>query len=153
MSDNPKAKNADKQATSEAKEKQEVDFTKIAKVPSKEVELSFGTYTVKDLSVPSLMVLLGQCLDIFVAVSESDEELDPLVLLAAVSRMPGFKEKIATFFALCCGEEEPTLFLELNLEDFKILFPAIKEVVDFEEIRKTFLEAGLLSLLNPTSSE
>lgn len=140
-------------------EKEKVDIKKFYQRKSKPITLSGGDFIVRDLSATSIMVMMGACADILVIVADNfDDEgdIDPLTVMTIAARLPKFKDKLATFFALCCGaEDDPEsleFFRELPISDTKVLFEAIQEVVDFDEISKTFLEGGLLDLLKPTST-
>lgn len=115
------------------------------------VELSFGKYNVKELDVISLMSLVAGGLETFVDMGEGTNDLD---LIKKLVKKPETRDLVGEIFAMYCDAEDATPFKRLGIKDFNKLYPAIKEVTDFEEIKQTFFVMGLQEYLPvPTSME
>lgn len=135
----------------EQKEEQ-VDIQRMTMPTSKEVELSFGQFTVRDLSMMDILVLLTKYADIaglfFQLAEDNGGQLSEQQMLSILTHIPDIRSKLAFFFALCCGEEDNVgLFKKPTDDDMDILMDAIFEVVDFKRIQSNFLESRLLKRL------
>ena len=110
----------------------------------KEVELKFGTYTVKELDVFTLVSILSEG---FIGYIELAEGKQPLQVLSQIARDEKLKMQVCKIFATFCGVDDPEPFMTITPLDFAKLFKTINEVVDFEEIKEAFLESGLQKYL------
>lgn len=145
MSDNPKQR---QEAVGTSRES-EVDLKRLLNV-GKDVQLSFGTFTVKELDVFSLMSLVSEGLETFVSFQE--EGTTDFNLLQKISKDKKFHEQIAKILAMFCGSDDIDTFKKLKAVDFLKVIATIKEVVDFDEIKETFLALGLHKYLKATNS-
>ena len=152
MSENPKARNSEKASNPEQKE-EEVDMKRMLNV-GKDVTLSFGDYTVRELDIFSLISIVSEGLEAFVSLS-TDPNATELDIIRSIGKDKKFQKQVSDIFALFCGEDDTKQFETLKIKDFCTLVKAIKEVVDFEEIKETFFELGLQKYLNltPNSTE
>ena len=152
MSDNPKARNSTSKKDSETQEKN-VDIKRLLNV-GKEVELSFGTFTVRELDVFALISVVSEGLEAFVNIS-SGEGASELDIIRSIGRDKEFQKQVAKILALFCGSDDYSLFEKPSVKDFCLLVKTIKEVVDFAEIKEAFFELGLQKYLNlsPNSTE
>lgn len=151
MSDNPKSRGEE---TVVSTEKKEVDIKRMLNI-GQEVELSFGLYKVKELSVFDLIATMSEGLDIFVGLAESDSlsEMELIKLIVSDSKM---QDQFCKIIALCCQSKDFELFRKMTTTDLFKVIKVIKEVIDFEEIKETFFELGLQKYLMkqaPTSTE
>lgn len=151
MSDNPKSRGEEAVVSTE---KKEVDIKRMLNI-GQEVELSFGLYKVKELSVFDLIATMSEGLDIFVGLAESDSlsEMELIKLIVSDSKM---QDQFCKIIALCCQSKDFELFRKMTTTDLFKVIKVIKEVIDFEEIKETFFELGLQKYLMkqaPTSTE
>lgn len=119
------------------------------------LKLSFGEYTIKELSTFDMMAAMADGFAAFMEISdqlgnEGDSETD-IMVLAGLVKSPEFKVQLCKIFALYCGEDDPTKFENLKIKDFKMLVQAIKVATDFDEVKSLFFELNLQKYL-PTLS-
>lgn len=150
MSDNPKSRGEEVVSN----EKKSVDINRLLNI-GKEVELSFGKYTVKELSVFDLISTVADGLDHFIAIvdAEVDSELELIKLVVSDSEI---QHQFCKLVAMSCQSSDIELFKQMKTSDLLKVVRAIKEVIDFEEIKQTFFELGLQKYLpnqTPTSTE
>ncbi len=150
MSDNPKSRGEEVVSN----EKKAVDINRLLNI-GKEVELSFGKYTVKELSVFDLISTVADGLDHFIAIvdAEVDSELELIKLVVSDSEI---QHQFCKLVALSCQSSDIELFKQMKTSDLLKVVRAVKEVIDFEEIKQTFFELGLQKYLpnqTPTSTE
>jgi len=151
MSDNPKSRGEE---TVVSTEKKPVDMGRLLNL-GKEVELSFGKFTVKELSVLDLISTLADGLDHFMAVLDAEvaSELDLIKLVVSDSEI---QHQFCKLVAMSCQSSDIELFKQMKTSDLLKVIRAVKEVIDFEEIKETFFELGLQKYLpsqTPTSTE
>ena len=135
-----------------AKPKQETpDIERFVKGKSKDITLEIGEVTVRDLEILDIIVLMGkyaQIFSLFLGNEEELKELDESELLAILPLIPNLREKIAFFFAVCCGvEDQSYLFERLSSKDTMLLIETIREVLDFDRIKTNFLAIDLQKFL------
>ena len=148
----PETKKQDK------KQKKEVDMKRLLNV-GKEIKLSFGTYTVKELDVFTLIGAASDGLDKFLSLQSGAK--NDLEFISHMAKDNEFKSQVAKIFALFCGsetKEELAQFEKITAGDFAKLLLTIKEVVDFDEIKEAFFALGLQKYLpqsgtSPISTE
>ena len=140
---NPKAKGT---ATKAAPKEKETDLKKMLNKSTK-VELTFGTYEVKDLDVYTLISIISEGLETYIEISEGASPIDMLRRLGKDDKL---KLQISNIFATFCGSEDPEPFTKIKPKDFAKLVKTINEVVDFEEIKEAFFEMGLQKYLTTT---
>ena len=150
MSDNPKSRGEEVVSN----EKKSVDINRLLNI-GKEVELSFGKYTVKELSVFDLISTVADGLDHFIAIvdAEVDSELELIKLVVSDSEI---QHQFCKLVAMSCQSSDIELFKQMKTSDLLKVVRAVKEVIDFEEIKQTFFELGLQKYLpnqTPTSTE
>lgn len=129
-----------------------VDLERLIKPTEVKLDLSFGTFTVRDLRMMDVVVLISKCADILNivsgALSESKVEFSELTtqdLIEIIAMVPNVRERLAFFLAICCGSEKSAfLFEDPTDEDLDKIMSAVLEVVDFERLKNTFLESKLL---------
>ena len=146
---NPKAKSAKKV------EKKEIDNTRFLNM-GKEVELSIGTYTFKELSAWDLTEIVTKSFDVFSELlADTSQETNEYKAFARVLGDPTFKVAVCGIIAKFTSEDDPTVFENLRVADVKKVISAIKEVTDLEEIKELFFELGLQNILtmSQTSTE
>ena len=108
---NPKARNS-KKAVEKKNQEESVDLKRMLNV-GKEVELSFGTYVVKELDVFSLISVVSDGLETFVEISsEGHSQLD---MIRAIGKDKKFQKQVATILALFCGEDDPEPFEKIKV--------------------------------------
>ena len=151
MSDNPKSRGEDAVVS---KGKEPVDINRLLNV-GKEVTLSFGKFTVKELSVFDLISTMSEGLDIFVGLADTDStsEMDLIKLIVSD---PQIQEQFCKIIALCCQSRDFELFKSMTTTDLFKVIRVIKDIIDFEEIKETFFELGLQKYLTketPISTE
>lgn len=150
MSDNPKSRGEEVVST----EKKEVDIKRMLNV-GQDVELSFGKFKVKELSVFDLISTMSEGLEVFVGLAglEDASEMDIIRIIVSDKKM---QEQICKIIALCCQSNDYELFQSMTTSDLLKVVRTIKDVIDFEEIKETFFELGLQKYLpnqTPTSTE
>ncbi len=151
MSDNPKSRGEEAVVSTE---KQPVDMKRLLNV-GKEVELSFGKFTVKELSVFDLLATMSDGLEAFVSVIEVEvsSELELIQIIVSDKRI---QDQFCKLLALCCQSTDFDLFKTMTTTDLLKIIKTAKEVIDFEEIKETFFELGLQKYLKnqtPISTE
>jgi len=127
------------------------NLKKMLNIPTK-VELSFGTYEVKDLDVYTLISIISEGMQTYIELAEGKSPIEMLTRLAKDEKL---KLQISNIFAIFCGSDDPEPFTTMKPKDFAKLVKTINEVVDFEEIKEAFFEMGLEKYLpaTPTSME
>lgn len=144
MSD-PKSKGS---AVVETEKTEEVDLKRMTNA-GKEVHLTFGTYTVRELGIFKLTNLVLDAVDTFTLLT-SGEYADDLAVVRKLANAPELRNELAMVMATFCGETDYTQFEDPKPSDFIKIVKAVREVVDFEEIKSTFFELGLQKYLNIT---
>jgi len=150
MSDNPKSRGEELVSN----EKKSVDMGRFLNI-GKEIELSFGKFTVKELSVFDLISTIADGLDHFVTIIEAEvsSELELIKLVVADEEI---QHQFCKLVAMSCQSSDIELFKQMKTSDLLKVVRAIKDVIDFEEIKETFFELGLQKYLpnqTPTSTE
>lgn len=133
-----------------SKAKQSVDIKRMVENQTKDIKLSFGDYTVKDLGLMDVITLMAKYADIvsvFMGIAGDIKDATAIDILGLMTFVPDVKGKLAFLFALCCGveqdQEEIKKFLNCNDEDVIELINSIIEVVDFERAKTNFLALNL----------
>lgn len=144
MSANPKQRSEPIQHDAE----KPVDTQRLLNV-GKEIELSFGKFTVKELDVFSLISIASEGLEAFIDLKDTDGS--DLALIKAIANDKTFQKKVAKILALFCGTDDSTNFEKLSVKDFMKLIATIKEVVDFDEIKEAFFALNLQKYLQPNT--
>ena len=150
MSDNPKSKGK----AAETKKTKPVDMKRMLNL-GKEVELSFGKYTVKELSVFDLLSTLADGLEFFIAILDTDTK-NEIELITSIVANKEVQEQFCKIVSLSCQSEDYDLFKKMTTSDLLKIIKALKEVVDFQELKETFFELGLQKYLTnqpPISTE
>jgi hypothetical protein len=150
MSDNPKSK-GQKVVT---KEDKPVDMKRLLNM-GVDVSLSFGEFKVKELSVFSLMEAVAEGLDFFVSVLD-EETTNELDMIKKIVSNKNIQTQFCKIVAASCGSPDIDLFKTMKTSDLLKVIKALKQVIDFEEIKETFFELGLQKYLTsqtPISTE
>ena len=108
------------------------------------VELSIGTFEVKELTAYQMLDVVSEGLFLLDQLmtkedlEKGDLEVD-LAMLAAVARQPETKKQLNKILATFCNTEDEDIFNALKIKDLKMLLEAITKVTDFEEVKELFL--------------
>ncbi len=135
----------------ETEQKQKTDINRYMNI-GKPVELAFGTYQVKEFSAYKLISIVAECAEAF---TELGSGKTPLQVIAAVGRDVELQTQVSKILAICCNADDYKPFMEISPTDFIKVLKTIKEVVNFEELKQSFLELELHKYLTiaPTSTE
>lgn len=112
-----------------------------------EVDLSFGTYTVKEMPGADFLCFLLDAVET-VQLFLSGEG-DGLQSIKALIQDKNARRKLEKFFILSLGKEE-TDEVVFSVSDYIVLMAACKQVYDWETIQKGFTELGLLEIIQQT---
>lgn len=107
-----------------------------------EVDLSVGTYTVREMPGADFLIFLLDSVDLVQSLLGGGE--DGLKVLTTALRNEGVRGKINEFFALSMGIDSSKVDLsKLTPSDYIVLVTACKQAYDWETIQAGFLELGL----------
>lgn len=142
-------------SSKKAKTKSEpADLKRMVENKTKEVTLSFGEYTVKDLGLMDVITLMAKYADIvtiFMGIVDDMVEPTAADILGLFTFIPDVKGKLAFLFALCCGveddAEEIQKFKASNDDDVIELINSIVEIVDFQRVKSNFLALNLRKIM------
>ncbi len=135
MSNNPKSRG--EEAVKGAKKKKDVDVKRLLNV-GKEVQLTFGTYTVKELCVFDLISVVADGLESFVKLLEGPETSSEMELLALLISDEELQDQFCKILALSCQTEDKDLFKQMKTSDLLKVVRALKEVNDYEGDKERF---------------
>jgi hypothetical protein len=112
-----------------------------------EVDLSFGTYTVKEMPGADFLCFM---LDAVETVSLFlQQEGDGLQSIKRLIQDGESRAKLENFFILSMGLPKGEKY-NFSISDYIVLLAACKEVYDWETIQKGFTDLGLLEMLQQT---
>jgi hypothetical protein len=148
MSENPKQKDQEVQNVEESS----VNLSRFAN-SGKLVTLSFGEFTVRELTIFEVISLMSDGLAFFVVSFEGKSYTEILQILA--KDLETQKQISRIFATICQSPEKHENFLNMTMKDFTTLIRVVKEVIDFQELNEAFLELGLQKYLPqaPISTE
>jgi hypothetical protein len=120
-----------------------------------EVQLSVGTYTVREMPGADFLVFLLDSVELFQGLLGGGD--DGLKVIVTALKNDEVMSKIAQFFSLSMGIDSSEInFKKLPLSDYLVLVSACKQAYDWETIQAGFLELGLgeamKSFLSSTSN-
>jgi hypothetical protein len=104
-------------------------------------------FRVRELSLFGLTEILIDAADLFMSLGDIRSDSDGLIFLVNLLRRAETKETICKLFAEFCGATDPTVFEKMTATEGLQLIKAIKDVTDFEEIKKLFFDLGLEKLV------
>lgn len=135
--------------------KDPADIKRMVNNQTKDIKLSFGEYTVKDLGLMDVITLMAKYADIvgiFMGIVEGMDKPDTVDILGLLTYIPDVKGKLTFLFTLCCGvegdPEEVEKFRKCEDEDVIELINSIVEVVDFERVKSNFLALNLRKIVS-----
>lgn len=130
--------------------KDPVDLQRMVNNQTKDITLSFGDYTVKDLEILDVITLMAKYADIvgiFMGIVDGMDNPDTVDILGLLTYIPDVKNKLRFLFMLCCGvegdPEELEKFKRCNDQDVIELINSIVETVDFKRVKSNFLALNL----------
>jgi hypothetical protein len=112
-----------------------------------EVDLSFGTYTVKEMPGADFLSFLLDAVDMVSLFLREDGDG-----LQSIRKLLADKDsvtKLESFFTLSIGLPTDKKY-PYTPSDYMVLLAACKEVYDWETIQKGFTDLGLLEILQQT---
>jgi hypothetical protein len=118
-----------------------VDIRRLANV-GKEVELSFGTVTVKDIGVRALLKMsddLFALVNLFSSKAESNN-------WAKVLSDDKFFETLTKLLSAATNEPSER-YNDLTVTEIGLLISALREVIDWEKLKEVFSQLGLTEIL------
>jgi hypothetical protein len=112
-----------------------------------EVDLSFGTYTVKEMKGADFLCFLLDAVETVQVFLRGDG--DGLQAIRSLIQDQTARRSLEKFFILSLnGQFEDEV--DFTVSDYVVLMAACKQVYDWETIQKGFTELGLLEMLQQT---
>lgn len=112
------------------------------------VELSFGTFKIRELPAFDLLDVMGPSIELFMSLADDNQ----MQFFQNLLQSKDLRNKVCELFALFCNEEDVEQFQKCTIPDLKKLVVAIKSVLHLEELKELFLELGSQNLQQTLTS-
>lgn len=140
--DDPKYKPEDNQEVKDST----VDLKRYLNL-GKTVELSFGTFQVKEFSAYKLIGIVAEFAEAF---TELGSGKTPLQIITAIGTDTQLQIQISKILAICCNTDDYKPFMEIKPTELIKVLKTVQEVINFEELKQSFLELELHKYLTST---